>query len=327
MIPKKTKIVKKEVAKTSLHPRNKHTGRYDFKRLISGLPELASFVSVNEYGSETIDFFNPLAVKMLNKALLKQFYDIDHWDIPSGYLCPPVPGRADYVHHVADLLRNHNFGQIPMGKGVHILDVGTGANGIYSIISNREFGWSCVGTDVDDTALDSVRAIYKANESLKENIIIRKQADSKNTFRGVINLGEKYDVTICNPPFHSSLEESQKGSMRKLRNLKGKKVTKLVKNFEGMSNELWCEGGELRFIQDMISQSKEFATQVYWFTSLVSKHSHLRAIHKLLREAKAVKVQTIEMGQGNKSSRIIAWTFLDKRAQQEWRGERWGSFE
>ena len=43
-------------------------------------------------------------MKALNKALLAHFYAVKHWDIPDGFLCPPVPGRADYVHHLADLL-------------------------------------------------------------------------------------------------------------------------------------------------------------------------------------------------------------------------------
>jgi len=29
------------------------------------------------------------------------------------------------------------------------------------------------------------------------------------------------------------------------------------------------------------------------------------------------------MGSGNKSSRIVAWTFLSKEAQKEWRESRW----
>ena len=330
MIPEKKEFNNDKVnqkakpKKTSLHPRNKHKGKYNFEELIAGLPELEQFVSLSEYGTETIDFFNSEAVKVLNKALLKQFYDIDIWDIPKGYLCPPVPGRADYIHHVADLIRNHNFGNIPRGSNIRLLDIGMGSSAIFSIISTSEYGWSCVGTDIDQNAIDSAEKTVEENKSLADKLSFRLQDESKNTFRGMIKLDEKYDVTVCNPPFHASANEAEKGTLRKLRNLKKDKSTKLVKNFEGVNNELWCDGGELRFIQDMINQSKEFSSQVFWFTTLVSKHSNLRAIHKLLREAKVVKVETILMGQGNKSSRIVAWTFLDKRKQLEWKGDRWG---
>ncbi|MHB9143000.1 MAG: RlmF-related methyltransferase, partial [Paludibacter sp.] len=76
--------------KTVLHPRNKHRERYDFKKLIVTCPELAKYVKLNAYGDESLDFANPKAVKWLNKALLKHYYNIEYWDIPTGYLCPPI---------------------------------------------------------------------------------------------------------------------------------------------------------------------------------------------------------------------------------------------
>ena len=95
--------------KGNLHPRNLHRNRYDFEKLISTCPELNDFVSINKYGIETIDFSNPSAVKTLNKALLQTYYDIQNWEIPKNYLCPPIPGRADYIHYIADLLaESHN---------------------------------------------------------------------------------------------------------------------------------------------------------------------------------------------------------------------------
>ncbi|MGZ5191974.1 MAG: RlmF-related methyltransferase, partial [Flavisolibacter sp.] len=88
--------------KSTLHPRNKHQDRYHFEELIADCPDLKPFVAINKFNIETIDFTNPKAVKTLNRALLKHFYKIDHWDIPENYLCPPIPGRADYIHNIAD---------------------------------------------------------------------------------------------------------------------------------------------------------------------------------------------------------------------------------
>jgi len=70
--------------KSKLHPRNKHRERYDFSSLIKSLPELAPFVKPNKYGDESIDFFDPDAVLMLNRALLKHYYHIDFWEIPKA---------------------------------------------------------------------------------------------------------------------------------------------------------------------------------------------------------------------------------------------------
>src|SRR5690606_36462402 len=98
-----------------LHERNRHAGRYDFAALIDGTPELGSFLVAKPYGDHSIDFADPAAVRCLNRALLKSFYGVKQWELPDGYLCPPIPGRADYVHHLADLLARDNEGAIPRG--------------------------------------------------------------------------------------------------------------------------------------------------------------------------------------------------------------------
>ena len=91
--------------KGELHRRNKHNGQYDFPLLMGNYPPLKRFVSLNPLGTQTINFFNPQAVKALNKALLVTYYGIRYWDIPKQYLCPPIPGRADYIHYIADLIQ------------------------------------------------------------------------------------------------------------------------------------------------------------------------------------------------------------------------------
>src|ERR1035437_2064959 len=119
MLPKKKEHPKE---KTRLHIRNKHRERYDFKSLVETCPELAQYVKMNIYDDESIDFANPEAVKMLNQALLKHYYEINEWIIPENYLCPPIPGRADYIHHAADLLGSDNYGRIPTGQKIKCLD-------------------------------------------------------------------------------------------------------------------------------------------------------------------------------------------------------------
>ena len=292
--------------KKLLHPRNKHKSRYDFAALVKSLPELRSFVKLNPYGDESVDFADPDAVKTLNKALLKMDYQIDFWDIPEGYLCPPIPGRADYIHYLADVLAIGNGGSIPTGKGVKVLDIGTGANCVYPIIGHQSYGWSFVGTDVDKKAVQSARSIVSSNPALTDAIQIRLQPNPEHIFKGVIKPTERFDITLCNPPFHASAEEAAAGSQRKLNNL-GK--TKQVLNFGGQHVELWYPGGEVSFIRQMILESSEIAEQCRWFTSLVSKSANLPFIHTLLERAGAAEVKTVEMAQGQKVSRFVAWTF------------------
>ncbi len=310
--------------KSSLHARNKHHGRYDLKKLIVSCPALARFVKLNKYNDESIDFSDPDAVTMLNKALLKHYYKIDNWDIPPNYLCPPIPGRADYIHHMADLLGSYfPGGNIPKGKKIKCLDIGVGANCIYPIIGNKEYGWKFIGSDIDPVALKSAGKIVEGNNFKNGDIELRLQQNPNDIIKGVVKNGERFDLTICNPPFHTSWEEARSGTLRKLNNLNKGETYKPILNFGGRNNELWCDGGEKRFIRDMILQSKEMPTSCFWFSTLISKQYNLKSVYRVLKRVQAVDVKTIPMGQGNKISRIVAWTFLSKEQQKRWVDGKW----
>ena len=320
--------IKKEhpTEKTVLHPRNKHRDRYDFKQLIVTCPELGKYVKMNAYGDDSIDFANPKAVKWLNKSLLKQYYSVDYWDIPTGYLCPPIPGRADYIHHVADLLGNSNNGKIPTGFRIKCMDIGVGASCVFPIIGNKEYGWSFIGSETDPVALESANKIVNYNPILKRSIDLRLQENTKDILHGIMERNEPIDITICNPPFHSSMEGAQEGTLRKLSSLNHKKITTPTLNFGGQTTELWCEGGEERFVRDMIRQSKQFGSNCFWFTTQISKQSHLESVYEALKGAGALEVKTIPMSQGTKVSRIVAWTFLKKDQQAGWMNSKWNAY-
>lgn len=311
--------------KPQLHPRSMHREPYDFSVLKACCPELAPFIIKNKSGNETIDFFDPMAVKALNKSLLLQYYGLTYWEIPNGYLCPPVPGRADYIHTMADLLAGKNENKIPIGPNIRCLDIGTGANFIYPIIGIHAYGWSFTATDTDRQALASAGKIISQNAFLKSKAELILQPDKSQIFKGIIKNGERFDLTVCNPPFHASMAEARAGTIRKLSNLKKKTENTPLLNFGGQNNELWCPGGEERFVRRMVVESKAFNDSSFWFSTLVSKESHLKSIYKILFSVQATEVKTIAMNQGNKTSRVVAWTFLDLTKQQHWRKTRWTS--
>lgn len=300
--------MKSHLEKKGLHPRNKHQSLYDFTVLIKSLPALKPFVSINKYDNLSIDFANPEAVKTLNRALLKYFYSIENWNIPDSYLCPPIPGRAEYIHHVADVLSLSNQGIVPRGKKIKVLDIGVGANCIYPIIGHQEYGWHFVGSDIDIVSIQAVKKNIASNIVLQAAIECRLQPSSKHIFKNIIQPEDYFDVTICNPPFHASQEEANKSTHRKLNNL-GQKKSKMVLNFGGQNAELWTEGGEIKFISTMISESVQFKSQCFWFSTLVSKSENLEKIYALLKKNEAVEVKTIPIEIGNKKSRIVFWTF------------------
>ncbi len=297
------------VIKVQLHPRNKHRERYDFHQLTVTCPELGSHIKLNEYRDESIDFSDPQAVLLLNKALLEHYYNINYWTIPPGYLCPSIPGRADYIHYIADLLENDK--RIDDRKRIKCLDIGVGASCVYPIIGSKEYEWFFVGSDIDPVAIASANHIIVSNPQLINKIEIRLQSNPNHIFKGIIQPDDFIDVTICNPPFHSSAKDALSGTQRKLRNLKMENKSKPILNFGGIHNELWCTGGEERFINKMILESKLYSTSCLWFSTLVSKESHLKKALSAIEQIKA-ELKIIPMAQGNKISRILAWTFNNK---------------
>jgi len=144
---------------------------------------------------------------------------------------------------------------------------------------------------------------------------------------GIAKRGEVFDATICNPPFFASLAEAEAGTRRKTVNLgKGRSAGRPappVRNFGGQASELWYPGGEEAFVRRMVKESKEQPAASFWFTTLVSQSHTLPGIYKELQWAAAVEVKTIDMAQGQKKSRLVAWTFLTPEQQAEWREKRW----
>lgn len=307
----------------SLHPRSLHLGRYDLEALSASLPALKDFLFTNEFGVQTLDFANPKAVKALNQSLLSHFYKVDFWDIPAGFLCPPIPGRADYLHYLADLLAQSNEGKLPKPTHIRALDIGTGANLIYPLLGAAIYGWTFVGSELNPMALHAAKSNLDNNPNFREKIALRQQSNPESIFEGIIQADEFFDLTLCNPPFHESAQAAQEGSQRKVRNLTGKAVLKAELNFGGQASELWTAGGELGFIRKMILESSRFKNQVFWFTTLVSKSENLKPIESFLKNAGVVAQKTIPMSQGNKQSRFVAWTFLNSKQQEAWRTYRW----
>ncbi len=324
--------------KTGLHPRNRHRERYDFAALIAACPALRGFVARNRHGDDSIDFADPRAVRTLNQALLKHGYGLE-WRLPEPYLCPPIPGRADYLHHAADLLAADNRGVVPRGAGVRVIDVGVGANCIYPLIGQREYGWSFLGSECDPAALAAAQRIVRANPGLDQTIELRLQPAPAKVFDGLVRPGELFDLTLCNPPFHASRHEAEEGARRKWRNLgrraddTGKDAAKRrpsrsatqapALNFGGTPGELWCAGGEVGFIRRMIRDSAALRGTCLWFSTLVAKEPHLAVVLSDLRKAGAKETRTIVMAHGQKQGRCVAWSFFPEAQRQEWRRHRW----
>jgi 23S rRNA (adenine1618-N6)-methyltransferase len=293
----------------NLHPKNLHLKGYNFEVLHEVYPDLTQFVFVNNYGTQTINFADPNAVKALNTALLFKYYNITFWDFPDDNLCPPIPGRVDYIHYLADLLASSNI-----NDNITILDIGTGANCIYPLLGNAVYGWEFLGTDIDKKSLERASKIIKKNE-LSEAIKLKQQQDAAQIFQGILTKEARFSATMCNPPFYKSQEEAMQANARKMEGL-GK--TDEGRNFSGKQQELWYKGGEKAFIHTYAYESAQFKTNCFWYTTLVSKKENAESLVPSLKKMGATEIKTIPMHQGNKVTRIVAWTFLTKEGQKVW---------
>lgn len=104
----------------------------------------------------------------------------------ANYLCPPIPGRADYIHYIADLLGKYNQSKIPTGNRIKCLDIGVGSNCVYPIIGSKEYGWNFVGSDIDAVAIQSARNMIEKNVRLTDCVEIREQTHAEDIFNEII---------------------------------------------------------------------------------------------------------------------------------------------
>jgi 23S rRNA (adenine1618-N6)-methyltransferase len=294
-----------------LNKKNKHKEDYNFDKLIAVSPELAPHVFVNKHEKQTIDFADAKAVKALNTALLKADYNIGFWQFPDTNLYPPIPGRVDYIHYIADLLSASKI-----NKEVTVLDIGTGASCIYPLLGNAEYNWKFVATDCNKKSIAYAEKIIIKNK-LKKEIQLKHQTSADSIFKGIINPTDKFTASICNPPFYKDEAEAFEATTRKLKGL-GKLTDAVTRNFAGQAHELCFKGGEKAFLHTYLYESSLFKTQCFWYTSLVSSKDNIKSMKKSLTKLGATTVKLIEMTQGNKKSRVVAWTFLTNEEQQDW---------
>lgn len=217
----------------------------------------------------------------------------------------------DYIHYLNDLFNEHN-----LNPKITILDIGTGATIIYPLLGIKEYNWNFIASDVDSDSLNNAQRIVDKNE-LTNSVELRFQNNSSKILKGIIDTSEKITACMCNPPFYKSEDEALAATTRKLKGLNDKQ-DKVVRNFSGTQNELWYKGGEKAFIHNYLYESSLFKTNCFWYTTLVSNKDNIRPMKVSLKKLGATKIQVINMSQGNKVSRIVAWTFLSEEEQKAW---------
>lgn len=179
----------------SIHPRNKYADNPpDFSLLASLYPSFSPFVSYSpDNHRPRIDWTDFNATRELTRVLLLHDHSLNWW-IPDGQLCPTVPNRSNYIHWIEDLLASDIIENNNVGRDkVRGFDIGTGANCIYPLLGASLLGWSFVGSDVTDVALEWAEKNVKSNPHVSELIEIRRVEVAEPAHgRGIIHLdGDK----------------------------------------------------------------------------------------------------------------------------------------
>lgn len=309
----------------AIHPRNKYAGGPpDFSLLASLYPSFEPFVSYSRDGRAKIDWTDFNATRELTRVLLLHDHGVNWW-IPDGQLCPTVPNRCNYIHWIGDLLSSDIIPNTREGNGVvRGFDIGTGANCIYPLLGASLLGWSFVGSDVTEVALEwaeknvnnnphlaNLIEIRKANscgatsngESFNEEVStsldshsgVNKSYHGPPVLVGVIRDGEKFDFCMCNPPFFETMEEA---------GLNPKTAC------GGTPEEMVCPGGEETFIGQIIEDSAHLKHTFRWYTSMVGRKTNLKTLISKLRELGVSIVKTTEFVQGQTSRWGLAWSFV-----------------
>mmetsp|Transcript_18112 Transcript_18112/g.59169 ORF Transcript_18112/g.59169 Transcript_18112/m.59169 type:complete len:475 (+) Transcript_18112:77-1501(+) len=296
-----------------LHPRNRHS-HYDLESLATLHPPLHPHVQPSPHRGLTVDFSDSAAVKELNLALFKDYIGAEcEIELPSSALVPAIPGRADYLHVIADLLaEDAEDGEVPMGAGVCGCDIGVGASAVYPLLARAIYGWSFVGTECSEESFAAAVANVRS-AGASADVALRMQSSPESALEGAVSSRERVAFVMCNPPFFDSAKAAEAQARRRMKNVHRRANAHTTGAFGGRSAELFCAGGEGAFVVNLIRESARRPLQSVWFTALVASASNLPRMRQALASAGAVAVRELPLATGHKRVRVLAWSFYGAR--------------
>lgn len=250
-------------------------------------------------GRGRLDFGDYSAARALTAALLAADFGLAWW-LPDGHLVPTLTSRLNYLLWVEDLLGGPQAGPGPAARG---LDVGTGASAIYALLGAAVCGWRVVGTDCTDAALSAAARNIAANPRLAQLLSLRDARPAPDCtdpgqfalLSGVLRPGERFDFTVCNPPFFEDAAAPRNEAA----------------DCGGTSAELATPGGEGAFVSRMLAESRQAAGAVRLFTTLCGRKETLRAALAQLRALRAPMIRTQTFLQGRVSRWGLAWSWSE----------------
>lgn len=271
----------------------------DFLTLIKEFPELKKYIlKQNEDNEEEFQFDwsnNELSL-LMDKSILNYYFNIKYYDIPKGFLIPPIPSRINYINLInsiiTKLIKDINI------KNIIGIDIGTGANIIYPILGYSIYKWKFICTEINKEAYNNAKLILQKN-NLENNINIIKQNNKDNIFISILNRENKYIFSMCNPPYYNYENEIK---------LEDKK-----RDNEYNFDEIYYKNGEYGFFQRYFEESICYKNNVFLYTILIGKKINAENIYdKLSSYNDIIKIYNMQkILTGNNVRYIIYWSFFN----------------
>ena len=271
----------------------------DFLTLIKEFPELKKYIlKQNEDNEEEFQFDwsnNELSL-LMDKSILNYYFDIKYYDIPKGFLIPPIPSRINYINLINSIITKL-INDIDI-KNIIGIDIGTGANIIYPILGYSIYKWKFICTEINKEAYNNAKLILQKN-NLENNINIIKQNNKDNIFISILNRENKYIFSMCNPPYYNYENEIK---------LEDKK-----RDNEYNFDEIYYKNGEYGFFQRYFEESICYKNNVFLYTILIGKKINAENIYdKLSSYNDIIKIYNMQkILTGNNVRYIIYWSFFN----------------
>ncbi|KAJ2848816.1 hypothetical protein IWW36_003066 [Coemansia brasiliensis] len=275
-----------------------------YKALAEKFPKLKGYLVGTK---ATVDFQNPDAVRTLNQAILRVFFDLDV-HLPANSLCPTVANRLHYL----EWIRSNILADFPPSQSTIGMDIGCGASCIYPLLGVQVLNCLFVGTDINSESIECAQKNVVTNHmgskirlflNNDQNTTLPLDAEGFPSSEADAD-GSVFTFSMCNPPFYKSRDERQQLSQFKSRS------PSLDTN--GKDEELYTEGGEEGFLTRMIDESVKLGKQIKWYTTMVGKKSTLSLLKTHLRQNQARHVREGTLLQGKTTRWVLAWTFLEQ---------------
>ncbi|XP_031618698.1 U6 small nuclear RNA (adenine-(43)-N(6))-methyltransferase [Contarinia nasturtii] len=282
-----------------MHSRNVYNVPADFAKLAEEFEEFRLIVKTNENGKVHINFKDENAVKTLTTCLLKRDFNlVVH--LPPKQLVPTLPLRLNYILWLEDIVKTFRF------ENVIGLDIGCGASCIYPLLATRmNSNWRMFAIELNEESVKYARDNVNKN-GLSDHIRIIECAsndDPLDLFHQHKDW-DKFDFTMCNPPFFEDEHESD--TVKKRQSVKRKPANNAK---TGISCELTTAGGEVEFVKKMIKRSGQLRNVVNVFTTMLGHKTSMQSILKELKDQRITNVCCSEFCQGWTKRWSVAWTF------------------